>query len=137
MTTPPRRAYFRRIVGMLVCALPLLAVAASAAYGFSAGNPSRPFGLAVMIAAALVGALNFHLSFIRPALHRIRRGSMEEFEFVSGVPLFGTVLVLAGTLLGFGSLTCAALGLVALALDTGGAPWFMCSTWRDTSFWDP
>ena len=39
---PTRPAHFRRLIGTLVCALPLLAVAASAAYGFSAGNVSAP-----------------------------------------------------------------------------------------------
>jgi hypothetical protein len=36
----------------------------------------------------------------------------------------------------FGDWRMATIGLIALALDTGGLPWALIATWRDESFWD-
>jgi len=63
-------------------------------------------------------------------------GSLDAYKFVSGIPIIGTVVVVVGTLLGFGTLLCTTLGLLAVALDTGGSVWFLVATWRDASLWD-
>lgn len=88
------------------------------------------------MAALLVAALNFHLSFVRPWWHRRRHGGVETLRHVSGIPVVGTVLVLLAGVLGQGALGTTVIALLALVLDTGGAPWFLVATWRDTSFWD-
>jgi hypothetical protein len=61
---------------------------------------------------------------------------MEKYRNVSGLPLIGTLLVLAGGVLGFGTLIPTILGMVAILLDTGGPFWFLITTWQDTSLWD-
>jgi hypothetical protein len=55
---------------------------------------------------------------------------------VSGLPLVGTLLVVLGGIAGFGDWRVGVIGLVVLALDTGGSPWFLVATWRDSGLWD-
>ena len=93
-------------------------------------------GLSFAVLGLLLGILNAYLSMIRPCLYRLRHGSMEGYRFVSGLPLVGSVLVIAAGVFGFGALPTAVVGLVTLALDTGGLPWFLIATWRDGSLWD-
>jgi hypothetical protein len=93
-------------------------------------------GVGFMIGAAAVAVLNFHLSFIRPRLFFVRRGSMDGYRFISGLPMVGTVLVVLGTFVGFGAVDSALIGIAAFALDTGGSGWFVIATWRDRSLWD-
>ncbi len=93
-------------------------------------------GVGWTFAAAVLGLFNFHLSFVRPLLFRWRYGSLAKYRHVSGFPVFGTLLVLVGGLLGFGAVITASVGLTAMLLDTGGPPWFLLTTWKDTSFWD-
>lgn len=108
-----------RGLGVLVGVIPIAILVASL---LGDGGTSTP-GLVVMLIALAIAALNCSLA--------LRRGE----RTVSGVPLIGTVLVVVGGILGFGSLPCAVLGLVAYALDTGGLPWFVIATWRDDGLW--
>jgi hypothetical protein len=82
----------------------------------------------------MVGLLNFYLSFVRPVLFRWRDGSLEPYRHVSGYPIVGTILVVVGGLLGFGSVVTASVGLVAMSLDTGSSIWSLLA--KDSSFWD-
>jgi hypothetical protein len=84
----------------------------------------------------MVGLVNLYLSFVRPVLFCWRHGSLEQYRFVSGIPGVGTILVVVGGLLGFGSVATASVGLAAILLDTGGSIWFLLATWNDSSFWD-
>lgn len=131
---PPQRNYRRRAVGVVVCLAPVLVLFVS----LFAGVPPRDgaMGLGVAVCALPVALLNFHLSFVRPALYRWRNGSMDGFRYVSGFPLFGNLFVVIGGAIGFGDWRTTGVGLVALALDTGGLPWFLFMTWRDQSLWD-
>jgi hypothetical protein len=89
-----------------------------------------------MIVAMFIAAPNFYLSFIRPYVFHRKGGSFDDYKHVSGIPIVGTVVIVIGAILGFGSTLCAVLGLVAMALDTGGSVWFLIATWRDRSLWD-
>ena len=89
-----------------------------------------------MLAAAVIAAINFHLSFIRPRFFRFRRGSMDGYRHVSGIPIVGTLLLSIGALSGFGAIGSALIGIGAFVLDTGGSAWFIVATWRDRSLWD-
>ena len=89
-----------------------------------------------LVPAAFIAGLNFHLSFIRPLIYRLRHGSMEDYRHVSGFPMIGTLLVLIGGIVGFGALSSALFGLAAMLVDTGGSLWFLIATWHDRSFWD-
>jgi hypothetical protein len=89
-----------------------------------------------MIAATALAAVNFYLSFIRPRLHSLRRGSMDGYRHISGIPVVGTLLLTMGALFGFGAVGSTLIGIGAFAFDTGGSVWFVIATWRDQSFWD-
>ncbi len=89
-----------------------------------------------MFVALVIGGLNFYLSFLRGLLYQRRKGSLDEYKHVSGLPMIGSLLVVVGAVLAFGSTLAAGLGLVAVAIDTGGSVWFLIATWKDSSFWD-
>lgn len=131
-----RANYTRRMAGAAVAFAPAAVLAASFVWAVAHGSAHRPYGLAVTLLALAVGVFNVSLSFVRPMLFARARGSLDGYRHVSGIPIFGTLVVVAGGLLGFGSALCAALGLAAVALDTGGSAWFVVATWRDTSLWD-
>lgn len=61
---------------------------------------------------------------------------MEGYRFVSGIPVIGTFCVVLGGLVSFGEIVSALLGLIAMAIDTGGSVWFLIATWQDPSLWD-
>lgn len=125
----------RRSLGVLICSIPILLLLASLVHGKVEVKPSI-MGVGFLVAALGIGLLNTHTSFIRPKLHYRRHGSMEGYRHVSGIPFVGTISTVIATIGNFGSVPAALLGLLALALDTGGLPWFLISTWRDSSFWD-
>lgn len=126
----------RRGLGVLLACVPFGLLVLSATSGGSHGDWSQLVGLVFMIAALLVATLNLHLNIVRPWRYQRRHGSMAGFKNVSHVPMFGLLFVLLGAFSGRGSLPCAVLGAVALLLDTGGIPWFVVATWRDSSLWD-
>lgn len=128
--------YPRRAIGLVLCFSPLILLFCSIFVAL-AGSDRRPFGaIGFVVAALFFAVLNFHLSFVRPWWLRRSHGSLEAVRHVSGLPMVGTILVLLGGAFGFGAIGTALIGLVAVALDTGGAPWFLIATWRDSSFWD-
>jgi hypothetical protein len=100
------------------------------------GNEHSAVGLAVMLGALALGGLNFYLSFVRAPIYRRAKGSLDGYKHVSGLPLLGSLLVVVGTVVAFGSGLCAALGLLAVAVDTGGSVWFLIATWKHSSLWD-
>lgn len=128
--------YARRSFGVVLALLPLALLCASIVVGITRTQQSHFAAVGVMIAAAVVAAINFYLSFIRPRLFSLRRGSMDGYRHVSGIPIIGTLLLSIGALFGFGSIGSALIGIGAFALDTGGSLWFVIATWRDRSFWD-
>jgi len=125
-----RRHIGRRILGVAVCALPPALSVASLIAGLAGGSAPWFTGITFVIAAATIGLTNAFLSFVRPRLRSASR------RHISGIPVVGSALVVIGVLYGFGALGTALLALAASAIDTGGAPWFAISTWRDRSLWD-
>jgi hypothetical protein len=75
-------------------------------------------------AGALVSLLNFHLSFVLPIIEHLRK---REARFISGIPLFGSLLLM----ISFFCLPADNMlkwpALVIALLDTGGLHWF-CDT---------
>lgn len=137
--TACKKNYLRRGLGLVVGGSPLVLLLASMIYGLSHGNPLRVAGLVVELLALSVAGFNFYLSLIRGLLHlwrQRRTGSNERYRHISGAPLIGTLLVVAGAVIGFGSVVPAAVGLAAVAFDTGGSIWFLIATWQDSSLWD-
>ena len=128
--------YRRRGFGILVGVSPLLLLGASLLFSVASGNRQSTPALVVMIVAMFIAVRNFYLSFIRPFVFHKRGGAFDAYKHVSGIPIIGTLVIVVGAVLGFGSALCSALGLVAMALDTGGSVWFLVATWRDVSLWD-
>ena len=125
----------RRAVGAVICLAPVLLFVASLVASQIAPRDSG-MGIGLLVCAVPVALLNFHMSFVRPALYRWRRGSKEEYRHISGIPLFGNMLAVIGGVIGFGDWRAGTIGMFAVALDTGGLPWFLLTTWRDDSLWD-
>jgi hypothetical protein len=128
--------YLRRATGAIVCLAPVILLAASIAYGSAHSKITKPSGLVLVALGTIVATLNFYLSFIRGFLYRLRQGATQGYRHISGFPLIGTLLIVAGAIINFGSVPTAVLGLITIILDTGGAVWFLHCTWRDSSLWD-
>ena len=128
--------HLRRGLGVLAGVAPLLLLGASLVFSVTSGNRQSTAALVVMIVAMFIATPNFYLSFVRPFVFHKRGGSFDEYKHVSGIPIIGTVVVVVGASLGFGDALCSVLGLVTIALDTGGSVWLLVATWRDASFWD-
>lgn len=128
-----RTNYICRLAGVIICLAPVALTLASLL-----GRPARSSRLVLLplAFAAGIGLLNFHLSFVRPWMFKRRHGSFENYQFVSGLPAIGTVVVVLTVIASFGVRLVAFAGLAILAIDTGGLPWFLLSTWRDRGLWD-
>ena len=134
--TEPRTNYVRRGIGLGAGVAPIVLLAASLSYGTLGHDSLSLFGLVPELLALLVACLNVYLSIVRSRLYRWKQGSLDGYRHVSGFPVFGTALATVGALIGFGSVVCATIGLVAVSIDTGGSLWFLIFTWRDGSLWD-
>ena len=129
-----RRARARRRIGAIVCLAPVLVLALSLAVGIARPRAAFP-GLVLVGLALLIGLLNLWFAFGRRFVHLARGLEPGTYRPSSGLPVVGMILVLLGCAVSFGSPWTAALGLLALAIDTGGSPWFLAATWKDESLW--
>ncbi len=77
-------------------------------------------GLTLVIAACFLGCLNIYFTFIRPWMYRRKHKSMEGYRLVSGLPIIGTLLAIAGCIIAFGSPVVGICGLLAVLIDTDG-----------------
>jgi hypothetical protein len=135
----PRPNVLRRSVGIALAFSPVALLLISMAV--STQETRRPdfFRIGWMIPGVLVALINFYLTFVRPVLfHLVSRRSRARVPYrrVSGAPVIGTLLIMVGAVMSFGAVGSALIGLSAFVLDTGGAGWFIVSTWRDRSLWD-
>src|SRR5688572_28641676 len=91
--------------------------------------------LALTVIGFSVGALvcltNAYLSFLRYPLFLRRGGKKEEFQWVSGIPVIGSVLVVAALVFGREPRWLTAVGVLLILLDTGGPHWFVFVLVRD------
>lgn len=85
-------------------------------------------GYGLIFFAMFVASINFYLSFIRPL---IARSFGQSISNVTGLPMLGTLLLIAGVLCV--DRTTAVLTLVATQffLDTGGLAWFVVAILRN------
>jgi len=126
----------KRIVGVVFALLPLALTFSSMAVAITRPQHTHLVSITIIVAAALIAALNFYLSFIRGLLFSLRHGSLDAYRFVSGAPIIGTLLMVLGVALDFGAVGIALAGTVAYVLDTGSSLWFVIATWKDRSLWD-
>ena len=136
---PTKTNYLRRILGAILCLLPLEAAVASLIVGLF--GQQRPFFpdwhiVASEITAIAIALFNLYLSLIRPWIHQLIHRSREGYRYISGAPMVGNILVVVGVVAGFGSIGIALLAIVATILNTGDSLWFLIWTWKDKSLWD-
>ena len=128
--------YFLKLVGFIFFFTPILFLILSLLGGLC-GDPEHFIApLAIMLVALAVASLNFYLSFFRPKFYIRNHGSLDGYQYVSGIPGIGTLLIIAGGIYGFGSVIIAVIGLFALSIDVGGLPWFLIAIWKDRSLWN-
>ncbi len=127
--------WVRRAIGIAICFAPVALVLTSLTLGLLWPRESL-LGVGLGAIGLLLAGFNLYLSVGRPLIYWWRHRSMEGYRFVSGFPGIGTLFVVASSIVGFSDWRAAALGIIALAVDTGGLPWFLVATWRDRSFWD-
>ena len=128
--------YLRRGTGAFICGAPVFLLAVSIAYGTTQSKTPSPIGYALVALGTIVATLNLYLSFGRYFFYRLRHCSADGYRHISGFPFIGTILVVGGGLVSFGSVPVAVLGLMTMVLDTGGTLWYLVSTWRDSTLWD-
>jgi hypothetical protein len=133
---PTRTNYLRRILGVILCLLPLEIAFASLIFGLLGKQYGVHYAVRGAIAAIVIACFNCYLSFGRPWIHWIIHRSREGYRHISILPGIGTVIAVIAVVFGFGSIDIALLVLLATALDTGGSLWFLFSTWKDKSLWD-
>ena len=68
---------------------------------------------------------NFYLSFLRYPLFRLRGGAPEDYHWMSGYPLVGSLVVLICLPFVFSNAWLFWIGIICAALDTGGVHWFL------------
>lgn len=115
----------------LLPAADLAHVSAIYADRLDSSRATLPLALSLLIAG-----VNFHLSFIRPSLHKRRTGSSDGYKRVSGIPVLGTMLAVLGLAIRFGATVPSYLAGVSTIPDTGGLLCHLFALWRDGSLWD-
>ncbi|MFN4118051.1 hypothetical protein [Acidovorax sp.] len=133
------RLLIRNVSLIALLLSPLFLTVGSLIYGLMSSGLVRggAWSVSVLGLAGAFAALNLYLSFIRPWIYSLQTsGSMDGYKRASGAPLVGTLLVVISVMMGFGDWAIAAGGLLILALDVGGTPWFLAAVSRDRSFWE-
>ncbi len=85
---------------------------------------------ALLVVGGFLCALNAYLSWLRFPLYRLRGGLPGDYRWVSGIPLFGSLLVFfawVGQVRHEDSIGLNALVWTLVAIDTGGLHWFLIS----------
>ena len=131
----PHPKAIRRSVGIALCALPALFALASGLWPRSVPPTREGVGLVLVGMAGLIAGLNLYLLYLRPWRYRRRQGADEGYRLVSGLPLVGTLLVVGGCCVAFGSGLVGGWGLLVALADPDGLAWFPIRTWRDASLW--
>ena len=126
----------RRAIGVGLCATPILLALACALWPREPSPAREAAGLVLTASATLLGLWNLYLGYGRPWRYRRRHGSPTGYRLVSGLPLVGTLLLVAGCVTAFGSPLVGCCGLLAALVDPDGLPWIPVHTWKDGSLWD-
>jgi len=128
--------YIRRGMGIVLCSLPVWLAIVSIALSFHHSRLAGTTGYILLVGAGAIALLNLYLSSLRPWLYHKKHKSMDGYNYVSGIPGLGTMAVIAAVLFNFQHLLTGILAICILIADTGGLPWFLIMTWKDSSLWD-
>jgi len=83
------------------------------------------FGIVLFVAGALITCLNFYLSFLRYPVHLLSGGYRDNYRWVSGLPLFGSLLLWISMPLLRDAPSMIWWALVVSMFDTAGLHWFV------------
>ncbi|MFC1542880.1 hypothetical protein ACFL4M_03220 [Pseudomonadota bacterium] len=78
----------------------------------------------IWVPGALFCGLNFYISFLRYPVHKLLGRSEDSFQWVSGVPLLGTLLVFVAFILLSENPLFFWSSILLVLIDTGGPLWF-------------
>lgn len=89
-------------------------------------------GAVICLPGLAISCLNFYLSFLRYPLLRCLGKAPPDIQWVSGIPLCGSLLLWIGAALFVGKPVVLWTALAISLLDTGGLHWFaammLCQT---------
>ncbi len=69
--------------------------------------------------------MNLYLSFGRYPIYRLRGGVVSEYKWISGIPMFGSLLIVGALLLLHMHNWLWWFGAICAILDTAGLHWFL------------
>lgn len=72
----------------------------------------------------ILSLVNFYLSFLRYPVHRLRGRAADDYRWISGYPLVGSLVVFACLPFVYHVPLLFWVGVGCAALDTGGLHWF-------------
>ncbi len=78
---------------------------------------------ALLIFGGLLCCLNFYLSFLRYPVHRLTGKKKEEYKWVSGIPVFGSLFVALSLLALWQTPWVLVMSIILILIDTGGIHW--------------
>ena len=82
--------------------------------------------LSIYVLGCLFCLVNIYTSWLRYPIHKyVFKKPDDEFKFVSGIPLLGSVFIVLALFLYSGNAILFWLGVVLALLDTGGIHWFI------------
>jgi hypothetical protein len=82
-------------------------------------------GILLFVIGTLATLLNFYLSFLRFPLHLARGGTAENYRFISGLPMFGSLSLWISAPLLSAHPVAMWSALILSLLDTAGLHWFV------------
>lgn len=78
----------------------------------------------LLVFCCCISLLNFYLSFLRNPIHRLLGGAPDDYHWVSGFPVVGSLFIVLSLVLMQTNSWPLWLGIICAALDTGGLHWF-------------
>ena len=78
----------------------------------------------LFVIGGLFCLLNIYLSFLRYPLHKLKGGARDDYRWVSGAPVIGSLFVAASLLVLHDVKWLLVSGLALIVMDTGGIHWF-------------
>lgn len=81
-------------------------------------------GLVLFGLGTLITCVNVYTSFIRYPLHRWRGGTRDDFRWISGLPIFGSLFLWLAALALIHHPVLMWTALITSLFDTGGLHWF-------------
>ena len=72
----------------------------------------------------LVSLINFYLSFLRYPIFRLRGGAADDYQWVSGLPMIGSLLIVLTLAFVFSNVWLRFFGITCAVVDTAGLHWF-------------